>query len=253
MGMVYSPDQQDPGITQWYGSAGYQTRGDLIVGFLRVLRDDRTPEGAPSEAVAANNGGSANLGANLLGKKGGSGMGYTVLTWTRDGETWQRDRETDQFFAPDPKSGAWDHAIAWIGSSVGVGDDLFLYYAGYRWGHKYHHSVDRQIGMVRMKRDRFVAREAGKQAGKLATHSIAIDAQELLVNADAKGGEIRVQLTTAEGKPIRGYEFKDCQPITADAITALVQWSRPISELRGKQIRLEFSIREAQLFAFELR
>lgn len=252
MGMVYSPDQKDPGITQWYGAAGFQTRGDLIVGFLRVLRDDMTPEGAPAEAIAANNGGGANLGANLLGKKGGSGMGYTVLTWTRDGETWQRDRETDKFFAPDPKVGTWDHAMAWVGSSTAVGDELFLYYAGYRWGHKYHHSVDRQIGIVKMKKDRYVAREAGKQAGKLTTHPFKFDAQELLVNVVAKDGELRVQLTTA-GKPIPGFQFNDCQPIAADAIATPVRWTRPISELKGQTVRLEFSLRDSQLFAFELR
>jgi hypothetical protein len=253
MGMVYSPDQNDPGITQWYGSAGYQVRGDVIVGFLRVLRDDMTPEGTPLEAVAANNGGGANLGANLLGKKGGSGMGYTVLTWTRDGETWQRDRETDKFFAPDPKGGAWDHAMAWIGSSVAVGDELLMYYAGYRWGHKYHHSVDRQIGLVKMPRDRYVAREAGKQPGTLTTHPLAFDAQELLLNVAAKNGELRVQLTNPQGDPIPGFQFQDCQPITADAIAVPVKWSRPLSELRGRPVRLEYSLRDAKLFAFELR
>ena len=29
------------------------------------------------------------------------------------------------FFGPDPKAGAWDHAHAWITSSVPVGDEVF--------------------------------------------------------------------------------------------------------------------------------
>jgi hypothetical protein len=237
MGMVYSPDEKDSGVTQWYGSAGFQVRGGLIIGFLRVLRDDQTTEGAPEEAIKANNTGFAGVGANLLGAKGGAGMGYTVLTWTRDGETWHRDRHSDPFFTPDSKVGAWDHSMAWIGSSVAVGDELYLYYAGYRWGHKYRHSVDRQFGVVKIPRDRFVAREAGEQAGTLTTRPFTLDAQSLTLNVAARDGEVRVQVTTMEGEPIPGFRF---QP-------------QSLATLRGRPIRLEFSLRSAQLFAFELQ
>jgi hypothetical protein len=252
-GMVFSPDEKDSGITQWYGAAGFQVRGDLIIGFLRELRDDLTPEGAPPEAIAANNGGGANLGANLLGSRGGSGMGYTVLTWTRDGVHWERDRYTDKFFEPDPKVGTWDHAMAWIGSSAAVGDELYLYYAGYRWGHKYHHSIDRQIGLVKMKRDRYVARQAGEQPGKLVTPLVTIDAEGLSLNVDSSRGEVRVQVTNADGKPLEGFSFADGRPISADSLAAPVEWKKSLAELRGKPVRLEFSLKDASLYALETR
>lgn len=254
-GFVYSPDERDSGVTQWYGAAGFQVRGDLIVGFLRVLRDDLTAEGAPEEAIKANNTGFAGVGANLLGVRGGAGMGYTVLTWTRDGTTWHRDRHTDQFFAPDPKAGAWHHAMAWIGSAAAVGDELYLYYAGYRWGHKYRHSVDRQFGVVKMMRDRFVARQAGEQAGTLTTRTLTLDGESLTVNAAAQGegGEVRVQVTTATGEPIPGFRFEDCRPIADDALAAPVEWKQSPATLRGQPIRLEFSLRNARLFAFEVQ
>lgn len=252
-GMVFSPDERDSGVTQWYGAAGFQVRGDLIIGFLRVLRDDLTTEGAPEEAIKANNAGYANVGANLLGKKGGAGMGYTVLTWTRDGETWYRDRHTDPFFSPDAKVGTWDHAMAWVGSSVPVGDDLFLYYAGYRWGHKYHHSVDRQFGVVKLQRDRFVARQAGEQAGTLVTRPLTLDATSLALNVAAHTGEVLVQATTPAGESIPGFRFQDCRPITTDSLTAPVEWQQPLATLRGRPIRLEFSLRNAALFAFDVQ
>jgi hypothetical protein len=53
----------------------------LLLGFLQVLRDDLTATGAPQEAI------DCNLGTP------GAGMGHTVLIWTRDGETWHRDRQ----------------------------------------------------------------------------------------------------------------------------------------------------------------
>ena len=252
-GFVFSPDEKDSGITQWYGAAGFRLRGDLIIGFLRELRDDLTPEGAPPEAIAANNGGGANLGANLLGKRGGSGMGYTVLTWTRDGLHWERDRHTDKFFEPDPKVGTWDHAMAWVGSSAAVGDELYVYYAGYRWGHKYHHSVDRQVGLVKMKRDRYVARRAGEQGGTVVTPVMTIDGEGLALNVDSSKGEVRVQVTDAEGKPLEGFSFANCRPISADSLAAPVEWKTPLATLRGKPVRLEIWLKNASLYAFETR
>jgi hypothetical protein len=252
-GLVFAPDEKDSGITQWYGAAGFQVRGDLIIGFLRVLRDDLTPVGAPEEAIKANNSGSASLGANLLGSRGGSGMGYTVLTWTRDGQTWHRDRHTDKFFAPDEKVGAWDHAMAWVGSAVAVDDDIYLYYAGYRWGHKYRHSVDRQIGLVKVQRDRFVARQAGEGGGTLTTRPIALDSEGLTLNVAAQEGEVRVQATTPSGEPIPGFRFQDCRPITSDSLAAPVEWTEPASMLRGRPVRLEFTLRSARLYAFEVK
>jgi hypothetical protein len=252
-GMVFSPDEKDSGITQWYGAAGFQVRGDLIFGFLRVLRDDRSPEGAPKEAIDANTTGSGGLGRSLFGDEGGSGMGYTVLTWTRDGVNWQRDRHTDTFLDPDPQVGAWDHAMAWVGTSVPVGDEMYLYYAGYKWGHKYHHSVERQIGLVKVKRDRYVARRSGEKGGTLTTPLVTLDGKQLTLNADAQGGEVRVQVRDTSGQPIPGLSFADCQPVTDDSMNAPLRWkSKSLADVAGKPVRLEFALKNASLFAFEL-
>jgi hypothetical protein len=143
--------------------------------------------------------------------------------------------------------------MAWIGSSVAVGDELFLYYAGYRWGHKYHHSVDRQFGLVKVQRDRFVARQAGEQAGTLTTKTLTLNGDALTVNAGAQGGELRVQVTTPTGEPVAGFRFEDCRPITTDALDAAVEWPQPLAKLRHQPIRLEFSICNASLFAFDVK
>ena len=63
--VIFSPDSQDEGITEFYGGpASVQRRGDLLIGMLKVLRDDVVVSGAPAGAY---------------------GMGYTVLAWSRDG------------------------------------------------------------------------------------------------------------------------------------------------------------------------
>lgn len=249
--VVFSPDEKDSGITQSYGFDGFLVRGDLIIAFMRVLRDDLSPEGVPPEAVAANGGGKAERRANV-GIEKGSGMGYSALAWTRDGETWQRDRHTDKFFVPDPRPGTWDHAMSWVGSSVPVGDDVYLFYSGYRWGHKYQRSTDRQLGLIKIKQDRFVARQAGDQVGAITTPLVTLDAEALTLNVDAQRGEVRGQITDADGKPIPGFAFADCRSIASDSLAASVEWNGKLASLRGRPVHLEFSLRNARLFAFTL-
>jgi len=228
--LLFAPDNGDTGVTQFYGGpAGVHRRGDLLIGFLKILRDDVTVKGAP---------------------QGAYGMGYTVLAWSRDGIHWERDREP--FFAPDPRIGAWDHAHAWIDDAVPVGDELYLYYGGYKWGHKYGYPEERQIGLVKMKRDRYVAREAGADGGWLRTPLVTLDARGMTLNVNAEGGEVGVQVVDAEGDPIPGLTFADCQPITTDSLDAPVHCARSLEEVKGIPIHLEFRLRNAQLFAFTL-
>jgi hypothetical protein len=242
MKLVITPDEKDPGVTEWYAAVGFQSRGDLLIAFLQVLRDDLTAAGASKEVIDCN-----------MGNPGG-GMGHTVLAWSRDGgETWQRDRHTDPFLEPVPEVGAWDHAMAWVSTTVPVGDEIYLYYAGYRWGHKFRRSEDRQIGLVKTKRDRYVARQAGPGGGKIMTPKLKLDANALALNADvASGGEIRVQVCDDSGKPLPGFSFADCTPITGDSLSAPVTWKQPLSSVKGNPLRLEFSLRDARLFSFEL-
>src|SRR5262245_18223883 len=121
--------------------------------------------------------------------------------------------------------------MAWVGSSAVVGDELYLYYAGYRWRDKYRQSVDRRIGLVKAKRDRLVARQAGEQAGVLTTRALVLDGKSLTLNVDSQKGAIRVQLTTAAGEPIPGFRFHECRPITADALAVPVEWQQPLATL----------------------
>jgi hypothetical protein len=239
--LIFSPDEKDPGVTEWYAAVGFMVRGDLIVGFLQGLRDDLTAEGAPKEAVECNF------------RNAGAGMGHTVLIWTRDGETWHRDRQKDAFLEPNPQVGAWDHAMAWIGSAAPVGDEVYLYYGGYRWGHKYQRMIDRQIGCVKVKRDRYVARRAGEQSGTITSPLAILEADTLALNVDAQQGQVRVQISDAAGKPVPGFTFADCQPIASDSLGAPVAWkTKSLKDVRGTPIRLEFEIQNASLFAFDL-
>ena len=74
-----------------------------------------------------------------------------------------------------------------------VGDETYLYYGVYARGHKVERLTERQIGMARMKRDRYVAREAGLEGGFLRTPTVVLSGKNLTVNADVQG-ELRIRV-----------------------------------------------------------
>jgi hypothetical protein len=225
---IFAPDARDEGITEFYSIGGVVTCGPMLIGLLKVLRDD----------LPCDPGGEVD------------GLGYTVLAWSHDGEHWERDREP--FFDRNHEPGTWDHAMAWCDYQLPVGDEVYIYYGGYARGHKVERFTERQIGLVRMKRDRYVAREAERD-GVIGTRLLTLNGTALSLNIDASQGEARVQILDEAGKPIRGFGFADCSPIKVDSLDGPITWKRSLTELQGKPVRVEFYLRKARLFAFELK
>jgi len=224
-----APDDQDEGETQFYCMDGVLARGGLLIAMLKVLRDDLVVEGAP---------------------EGAYGLGYTVLAWSRDGEHWERDRTP--FLDRNATVGAWDHAMTWGDCQLVVGDETYIYYGGYQWGHKWERFTQRQIGLARMKRDRYVARRAGEAPGVLRTPLFVFDEPKhrLLVNADVHG-DLRVRVLDAAGEALPGFDWEDCEAVRGDSLAHVVRWTCPQKDLRGRPIRFEFALRRGDLYGFE--
>ncbi|MEE3368118.1 MAG: hypothetical protein VX346_02115 [Planctomycetota bacterium] len=63
-------------------------------------------------------------------------------------------------------------------------------------------------------------------------------------------GEGRVRLLDADRKPLDGFgwvEFK------GDSIGHEIEWNSGLSRVSGKVVRLEFQLKDAQLFGFDLK
>ena len=230
---LFIADKQDAGITEFYNLDGIIKRGGLYIGLLRVLRDD------------------------LPAEQGGDvqGIGYTVLAYSRDGVNWRRDRQafldrTHEDILGYPGADPWDHAHAWGSSMLVVRNEIYLYYGGYRHGHKVEPLKERQLGLARFPRDRFVARAAGDAPGTLLTRPLVVTGDRLTLNADAKLGEIRARLLRADGRPLPGYSFEDCRPMTVDALDFELRWKRPFRRLKGQRLQIEFRLQRAKIFAF---
>jgi hypothetical protein len=223
---VMVPNHRDEGVTEFYG-AGVLVRGDLRIAFVRILRDDLPAE--PGGTV--------------------EGVGYTVLATSRDGLHWQRNREPYLDRSPTPD--AFDRAFAWACSPVIVGETVYIPYIAYNKGHK---SGDRQIALATAKLDRFVARQTrGETVGTLITSLIVPRSGTWTaprLNCDAHDGEITAQLLDADDKPIEGFTHADCEPLKTDALAAPISWKGSIDTLKGRPAKIDFRIRNAQLFGF---
>lgn len=222
-------DDSDPKETQFYAMNGHLIRGGLWIGLVKVLHDNEQAKDTP---------------------KGSFGVGHTQLAWTRDGQTWYRDQTP--YFSPDPTPGAWDHAHAWMDYQLVVGDETYIYYAGYKNGHKVNRFEERQIGLVRIPRDRYISRDADTKGGSLVTVPVVLQGNRLTANACVRG-EMRVRLLNADGKAIAGFDADDCKPIQGDEVELAVEWKRPLSDVNGKPVRLEFQMKDAQLYAFDIQ
>lgn len=224
---IFTPDEKDDGLLEFYSMGGVHTRGSLYIGMLRVLRDD----------LSCDPGGPKN------------GIGYTVLATSRDGVTWHRYREP--FLDRNSDAGSWDHAMTWIGSTLPMGDEVYLYYGGFARGHKIEIKTERQIGLARMKKDRYVALTPEQEQGTLLTRPFLYPGGKLTLNADAARGAVRVRLLDQDGQPMKAFGEGESKPITTDALAAEVQWTQSPRTLKGKPVRFEFKVRNAALFGFE--
>ncbi|HJO03696.1 MAG TPA: hypothetical protein QGG47_06970 [Acidobacteriota bacterium] len=223
---VFVPDEHDEGVTEFYG-AEVLSRGDTLIAFVRILRDD----------LAADRGGPV------------GGIGYTTIATSHDGKSWQRHR--DVFLDPCPLAGSFDHAFAWVYATLEWQDLVYLYYAAYDEGHKTGH---RSIGLATLQRDRYVALAAsGSSAGRLLSPLLVHTRKQvdgLWLNADARGGELRVQVLGADDRVVEGLSFNDCRAISGDSLSHRVEFAGEINRLCGQPFRLELSVLNAAVYAF---
>ena len=172
------------------------------------------------------------------------------LTMSRDGKSWMRVADQATFLPLGP-AGAWDDGMIFSTAPVIRGDVLEFFYSGWDGDHG---SDTRQsaIGLATLPRERFVAVSAKDGEAELRTKPWKLAQDGLTVNADAAGGEIRVALLDAAGKPIPGFDIADCDPITTDSLSHPLRWrgQTDLSALQGREVALRFQIRgKARLFA----
>ena len=188
----------------------------------------------------------------------------THLVFSRDGKTWRHVSPRASFIAP-----AHDWNRTWVNCASNgpiIIDDVMIFYFGGRWmSHHYDRAQQMTgIGYASLPIDRFCALE-GKCGGCMVTRPIEWPGGELLLNADTRGdythpvmcnGEISIEVLDADGKSLAGWSEKNQAVFKGNTHACCgigeqkVQWpqGKQMNELKGKIIRLAFTLNNARLF-----
>jgi hypothetical protein len=163
------------------------------------------------------------------------------------------------------------HMIFYHSLPVQMQDEWWIYYVGFNEGHAARNGYDEprrqkywddvragrrhlpSIGLATVRREGFAAFEAGAQAGRVTTRPLRPGGAELRLNAVVSdGGEIRVEVQTADGRPLPGFATGACTPLAADGLRQAVRWGERSGDASWPQqdLRLEFHLRHASLYAF---
>ena len=193
------------------------------------------------------------------GKPHGQRIGFygkieTQLMYSYDGFHWHRSLERHPLI-PWGEPGAWDEGGAWRAkTAVEVGDEVYIYYEGFRGDHSY--AFDRRVGLARMKRDRWASFSA-PGAGMVEVYHGRIEGSEMTINARSEHGAVRVEVLQdpQARRAILGYDRMASVPFKGDEIRSPVRWqNKTFAELQGQEdIVFRFHLEAADLFAYEVR
>jgi len=134
-------------------------------------------------------------------------------------------------------------------------DEHWIYYAGMSERH-YSRGRDLKIGLATLPRDRFICQQAGDESGTITTKAFILQGDTLQVNADAGKGVCYVEVLDAGGYPIPGFTAAEARPMNGmDDLRLDAEWksNKKLSILKGSTIRLKFYLRNASLYAFQIR
>jgi len=173
------------------------------------------------------------------------------IAWSRDGWNFERLPARQHLIEFGPE-GAWDHSMVVCSPRwVEVGDEWWLYYAGFDGAHADAMARNGAIGLATLRKEGFISQHGPAAGGVVCTRALRWPGGSLLVNADAHPGEMRVRVSDELRKPIPGFNYDDMPAFTGNSVAQEVTWKGgSLATLKGKVIRLEFQLKNADLYTF---
>jgi hypothetical protein len=178
------------------------------------------------------------------------------LAISRDGFNWQRPFRSP-FFLPMTHDGGFDSgSILTNASPVLLEDEFRFYYGGYSQGATGDSAGElvTGIGLATMPRDRFAGLRPSKQIGQVTLKRTGLACYTAIsVNADARGGNVHVEVLDADGYRVRGFTKEDAIAITGDDLRHPVRWrDRDVTDLVAGEYMLRLHLDQAEVFALTL-
>jgi len=239
--LVFAPDEQDDA---WATSPGQRTEVNNMsvfphaagfLGFPTIFRVTATDRPA------------AELGH---GQSSTDGTLDVQLITSTDGRAWQRTEKREAII-PRGAAGGFDGGSIFgvCSTAVHTDDETWVYYTGINTSHGAPMPPKRiAIGRAEWRRHGFVSLDAA-ESGRVQTKPLRIGSSSLIVNADAKGGELRVALLEADGRAIPGFSADECEPLRSDETRWTAKWNGGASMPTDREVSVVLQMRNARLFS----
>lgn len=173
------------------------------------------------------------------------------LAVSRDGMQFQRFTGRKPII-PYGEEGSWNDEMIFVSPAwIEVDDEWWLYYSGWDGPHG---TPDRTgaIGLAKIRKEGFVSMRGPIGGGVVCTRALVWPGGPLFVNTDASEGELKVRISDVRRRPIEGFDYEDCLIFSGDDVRHEVQWNTGnVQDLAGKVIRLEFYLKNSDLYAFQ--
>lgn len=189
----------------------------------------------------------------------GTALSESLLMASHDGRNFKLWR--DAFLKPGiERTGTWSYGGSFIGWQVvetksslpGAPNELSLYASENYWSGPAASALRRYT----LRMDGFVSINASNLGGDIITRPLKFSGKKLFLNFSSSiKGDIRVELQDKDGRPLEGFSIDKCDPVFGDAIERAVIWvgAVDLSSLEGKVVRLRFSLKDADLYAFQFK
>jgi len=186
---------------------------------------------------------------NLAGRTG-TVMTDTCIMTSRDGVNFRRTDEA--FMTPGPERGNnWYYGDGYLCHGMtetpspipGEPNELSIYMpVNYRAG-------DVILRRYALRIDGFFSWSADFVGGQVVTKPVTFTGNSLSINfATSSLGSVRVRILDESGNPIDGY---DSGNHFGDSLDRPVAFEKPMADLNGKPVRLEFTLQDADLYSFQ--
>ncbi len=175
--------------------------------------------------------------------------------FSRDGFHWDRpDRRPFLPVSEDPT--AWNHAnVQSAGGCCLVVDDALYFYVSGRTGRpRTSEPGVCTTGVAMLRRDGFASLAAADDlGGTLTTSVVTFSGEHVFVNADARDGEIQVEMLDADRRPVAPFAVEHSSTIRTDSTRHAIRWDTAdgVRDLRQRPVRFRFHLRgRARLYSF---
>jgi len=242
--VILQSDIYDPPLHQLYGMVVFWYE-DM---FVSLLWDNFIPNEEP--AIQQNQHGRIKMG----------GVVDTSLAYSYDGLYWLRGPRKPLLPTAEMPDYGWAGHYA---SSIVVGlDDVIRIYSR---ANRTHHGdfklqteffekgeSDAAMRVYTIRKDGFAYLEPVGNWGRVTTRCLIPKDGDLTINFKAELGSVMIQISDPAGDPFPGFGFDDFVPLTGDELRARPRWKsgKKLEELIGKDLRLEFKMNQARLYAY---